>query len=109
MTSKEIVLPDYLKDIVDDSSQSLVSVTGSVPRISLKGKRFRLIKDGEEIKQYVDKMHVVILGTQPEKGMANKLASELLDAAKSRGASVKKKEDTHRMAEANKAFSHYRF
>ena len=46
---------------------------------------------------------------RPEKGMANKLASELLDAAKSRGASVKKKEDTHKMAEANKAFAHYRW
>jgi small subunit ribosomal protein S7 len=46
---------------------------------------------------------------RPEKGMANKLASELLDAAKSRGASVKKKEDTHKMAEANKAFAHFRW
>jgi small subunit ribosomal protein S7 len=46
---------------------------------------------------------------RPEKGMSNKLASELLDAAKSRGASVKKKEDTHKMAEANKAFAHFRW
>jgi len=46
---------------------------------------------------------------RPEKGMANKLASELLDAAKRRGASVKKKEDTHKMAEANKAFAHFRW
>ncbi len=44
-----------------------------------------------------------------EKGMANKLAEELLDAAGNRGASVKKKEDTHKMAEANKAFAHYRW
>ncbi len=46
---------------------------------------------------------------RPEKGMANKLASELLDAANNRGASVKKKEDTHKMAEANKAFAHFRW
>ena len=46
---------------------------------------------------------------RPEKGMANKLASELLDAANSRGVSVKKKDDTHRMAEENKAFAHYRW
>ncbi len=41
--------------------------------------------------------------------MALRLAGELLDAAKAKGAAVKKREDVHRMAEANKAFSHYRF
>jgi small subunit ribosomal protein S7 len=44
-----------------------------------------------------------------EKGMARKLASELLDAANRRGATIKKREDTHKMAEANKAFAHYRW
>lgn len=44
-----------------------------------------------------------------EKGMAQKLAGEFLDAANNRGASVKKREDTHRMAEANKAFAHFRW
>ena len=44
-----------------------------------------------------------------EKSMAFKLAGELMDAAESRGAAVKKREDTHRMAEANKAFAHYRW
>lgn len=44
-----------------------------------------------------------------EKGYANKLASELLDAYNKRGAAVKKREDTHKMAEANKAFAHFRF
>ena len=44
-----------------------------------------------------------------EKSMANRLAGEILDAAGSKGAAVKKREDVHRMAEANKAFSHYRF
>lgn len=44
-----------------------------------------------------------------EKSMARKLASELLDAANNRGASVKKREDTHKMADANKAFAHYRW
>jgi small subunit ribosomal protein S7 len=46
---------------------------------------------------------------RPEKGMANKLAGEIMDAANRRGASVKKKEDTHKMAEANKAFAHFRW
>ena len=46
---------------------------------------------------------------RPEKSMAAKLAGELLDAANGRGGTIKKKEDTHRMAEANKAFAHYRW
>ena len=46
---------------------------------------------------------------RPEKGMANKLAAELMDAANNRGASAKKREDTHKMAEANKAFAHFRW
>ncbi|HSO41298.1 MAG: 30S ribosomal protein S7 [Rhodospirillales bacterium] len=44
-----------------------------------------------------------------ENTMVERLAGELLDAANNRGAAVKKREDTHRMAEANKAFSHYRW
>jgi len=44
-----------------------------------------------------------------EKTMAERLAGELMDAANSSGGSVKKKEDTHKMAEANKAFAHYRW
>jgi small subunit ribosomal protein S7 len=44
-----------------------------------------------------------------EKGMAAKLAGELMDAANNRGGAAKKREDTHRMAEANKAFAHFRW
>jgi small subunit ribosomal protein S7 len=44
-----------------------------------------------------------------EKGMLEKLTNELLDAANGKGAAIKKKEDVHRMAEANKAFAHYRW
>jgi small subunit ribosomal protein S7 len=44
-----------------------------------------------------------------EKSMVDKLAGEIIAAAKGEGAAVKKKDDTHRMAEANKAFSHFRF
>ncbi len=44
-----------------------------------------------------------------EKTMAEKLATELLDASKNQGTAIKKKEDTHKMAEANKAFAHYRW
>ena len=44
-----------------------------------------------------------------EKSMAARLAGELMDASDGRGSAVKKREDTHRMADANKAFSHYRY
>jgi small subunit ribosomal protein S7 len=44
-----------------------------------------------------------------EKTMSLRLAHELMDAAENRGSAVKKREDTHRMAEANKAFAHYRW
>jgi small subunit ribosomal protein S7 len=47
--------------------------------------------------------------TRPEKSMPEKLANELNDAANSRGGAIKKKDDVHRMAEANKAFAHYRW
>jgi small subunit ribosomal protein S7 len=53
-----------------------------------------------------------IIGTARERSeqtMVDRLSGELMDAANNRGASVKKREDTHRMAEANKAFSHYRW
>ncbi len=53
----------------------------------------------------------IVLNTRKrsEREMSNKLAAELMDAYNNTGGSVKKKEDTHRMAEANKAFAHFRF
>ena len=48
-------------------------------------------------------------GARGEKTMMDKLAAEILAASKGEGAAIKKKDDTHRMAEANKAFSHFRF
>jgi small subunit ribosomal protein S7 len=47
--------------------------------------------------------------SRPGKSMAEKLAHELMDAAQGTGATIKKKDDTHKMAEANKAFAHYRW
>jgi small subunit ribosomal protein S7 len=47
--------------------------------------------------------------SRPDKGMSDKLANELNDAANMRGGAIKKKDDVHRMAEANKAFAHYRW
>ena len=47
--------------------------------------------------------------SRSERTMAERLANELLDASQNRGAAIKKKEDTHKMADANKAFAHYRW
>jgi small subunit ribosomal protein S7 len=47
--------------------------------------------------------------SRPDKGMAERLAGELTDASNMRGGAIKKKDDVHRMAEANKAFAHYRW
>src|SRR6516162_4821239 len=47
--------------------------------------------------------------SRPEKGMSEKLANELNDAANMRGGAIKKRDDVHRMAEANRAFAHYRW
>jgi len=52
---------------------------------------------------------IVAARRRPERSMSDKLAAELLDAANNRGSAVKKREDTHKMAEANKAFAHYRW
>ena len=52
---------------------------------------------------------IVAARRRSERSMADKLAGELLDAANNRGTAVKKREDTHKMAEANKAFAHYRW
>jgi small subunit ribosomal protein S7 len=52
---------------------------------------------------------VLYARARSEKSMADRLAGEIIDAANNRGAAMKKKDDTHRMAEANKAFAHYRW
>ena len=46
---------------------------------------------------------------RPGKSMIEKLAAEIMDAGQNRGGSIKKKEDTHKMAEANRAFAHYKW
>jgi len=58
---------------------------------------------------YAMKNMILFSRKRNEKTMANKLAGEIMSAYKEEGGAFKKKEDTHRMAEANKAFSHFRF
>ena len=68
-------------------------------------KSFDIIKE----KTADDPLKVFKKAIDNVKTMQEKLANELLDAANLRGGAVKKREDTHRMAEANKAFAHYRW
>lgn len=66
------------------------------------------VKEAERV-SLVMKWLVAAARARGGKSMAEKLAAELLDAAQGQGATVKKREETHKMAEANKAFAHYRW
>ncbi len=66
----KIELPDYLKDISDDTAKDLVSISGGAPRISIRGRQFRFKKDGEEILTQTEPIHVIILGVVPKALMA---------------------------------------
>lgn len=71
--AKDIKIPDYLKGLVDQTqmqSEYLISSADSVPRISLRGGKFRFIEDGEEVERVSDEIHLIILGVQPERAMA---------------------------------------
>ena len=90
---------DNVKPIIEVRSRRVGGATYQVPTEVAPGRRqalaFRWIIGNAM--------------SRAEKTMREKLAGELMDAAQNRGASVKKREDVHKMAEANKAFAHYRF
>lgn len=90
---------ENVKPNLEVKSRRVGGSTYQVP-IEIRGDR-RTALAFRWLIQYARKRH--------EKTMAEKLAGELIDAAAGRGASVKKKDDTHKMAEANKAFAHYRW
>jgi small subunit ribosomal protein S7 len=109
-------------EIVDEKSdedglevwkKALINVTPSVEVKSRRigGATFQIpseIRPGR--KQSIGMKNLIgFARKRHEKSMAQKLAGEILSAYKEEGAAFKKKEDTHRMAEANKAFSHFRF
>ena len=89
---------DNVKPIIEVRSRRVGGATYQVPTEVAPGRRqalaFRWIIGNSM--------------SRAEKTMREKLAGELMDAAQNRGASVKKREDVHKMAEANKAFAHYR-
>jgi small subunit ribosomal protein S7 len=90
---------DNVKPVVEVRSRRVGGATYQVPSEVRPQRRVALAM----------RWIVVNARARNEKSMADRLAAELMDAANGRGAAMKKKEDTHRMAEANKAFAHYRW
>ena len=90
---------DNVKPVVEVKSRRVGGATYQVPVEVAPGRRNSLA-----MRWLIDSAR-----KRSEKSMAHRLAHELLDAAENRGTAVKKKEDTHKMAEANKAFAHFRF
>jgi small subunit ribosomal protein S7 len=90
---------DNVKPMVEVKSRRVGGATYQVP-VEVRSTRRQTLA-----------MRWVIEAAQArsEKSMSQRLASELLEAAENRGAAVRKREDTHRMADANKAFAHYRW
>ncbi|MGB0424141.1 MAG: 30S ribosomal protein S7 [Flavobacteriales bacterium] len=93
--------------------KALVNVTPAVEVRSRRvgGATFQIpqqIRDSRKLSMAM-KWMIGYARKRNEKTMSDRLAAEILAAAKEEGATFKKKEDTHRMAEANKAFSHFRF
>jgi len=92
------------------------ALTNVMPHVEVRSRRvggatFQIpmqIRPDRKI-SYAIKWMILYARRRNEKSMAGKLASEILAAAKEEGAAVKKRMDTHKMAEANKAFSHFRF
>lgn len=90
---------DNVKPVIEVKSRRVGGSTYQVPVEVRSGRRLSL-----SIRWVIN-----YAKARSEKTMEGKLAGELLDAAHNRGAAIKKKEDTHKMAEANKAFAHYRW
>lgn len=109
----EIVSEKLKEDGLEVWKKALANVTPNVEVRSRRigGATFQIpseIRPGR--KQSIGMKNLILFARKRhEKSMASKLASEIMAAYKEEGSAFKKKEDTHRMAEANKAFSHFRF
>jgi len=109
-------------DIIEDKTQEngletfKTGLSNVTPAVEVRSRRvggatFQIptpIRESRKLSQGM-KWMIKYSRQRNEKGMENKLAAEIMAAAKEEGGAFKKKEDTHRMAEANKAFSHFRF
>jgi small subunit ribosomal protein S7 len=90
---------DNVKPVVEVKSRRVGGATYQVP-VEVRASRRQTLA----MRWVIDAAR-----DRTEKSMAHRLAHELMDAAENRGSAVRKREDTHRMAEANKAFAHYRW
>ncbi|NVO20517.1 MAG: 30S ribosomal protein S7 [Bacteroidetes bacterium] len=109
----DIVTEKIKEDGLEVWKKALANVT---PNVEVRSRRIggATFQIPSEIrpsrKQSIGMKNLILFARKRhEKSMANKLASEIMAAYKEEGSAFKKKEDTHRMAEANKAFSHFRF
>jgi len=89
-------------------------VKNATPLLEVKSKRiggatYQVPREVKEDRGFTLALRWIIVAAKSKKGkpMAEKLAEELINAAKNEGSAIKKKEDTHRMAEANRAFAHF--
>ena len=90
---------DNVKPVVEVKSRRVGGATYQVP-VEVRANRRQTL---------AMRWIIEAASARSEKSMAHRLAAELLEASESRGAAVRKREDTHRMADANKAFAHYRW
>ena len=109
----DIVTEKIKEDGLEVWKKALANVT---PNVEVRSRRIggATFQIPSEIrpsrKQSIGMKNLILFARKRhEKSMANKLANEIMAAYKEEGSAFKKKEDTHRMAEANKAFSHFRF
>jgi small subunit ribosomal protein S7 len=117
----ERIIYGALDQISDKSKEEPLEVLGKAldnvrPMVEVKSRRvggatYQVPVEVRPVRRTTLAMRWVLdaARSRSEKSMPLRLAGELLDAAESRGGAVKKREDTHRMADANKAFSHYRW
>ena len=109
----EIINEKGRGDVIELLNQALDNVS---PKVEVKSRRvggatYQLPVEVRPSRRNTLAMRWMIDSARKrgEKSMARRLAGEIADAAESRGSAVKKREETHRMAEANKAFAHYRW
>jgi small subunit ribosomal protein S7 len=101
------------RDSIEVFEQALNNVT---PRVEVKARRvggstyqIPVEVDAYRANSLAMRWLIAAARSRGGRGMHNKLANELMDAAQGQGAAVRKKDDTHRMAEANRTFAHFRF
>ena len=105
------VLTKFMNNLMIDGKKSVAEkiVYNALDRIEAKVKRAPVEVRPERREALAIRWLINASRARNENTMEERLAGELLDAVNSRGSAVKKREDTHKMADANKAFSHYRW